>query len=292
VLNAAEKVCLVTGATAGIGRVIARLLAESGATVLVHGRNEVKGRDIVQSIIAETSNDKVKFVKADLANLSDVQRLATKLNEDLPRLDVIINNAMHASVNREVSSDGYEKTFAVNHLAHFFLNGLLMNKLRAARGRIVVVSSDAHRSAKFDFENIMLTKKYGFTRAYAQSKLANVWYTREFAKRLSGDGVSINALSPGSVRTYDEKKLPLSLSLIMAVLGPIINVSAEEGAATPVYLALSPEVVGLSGEYFKKCKVASVSKLGADDACAKKLWDMCIDILKGYDPDFVGKLSA
>src|SRR5256886_8965227 len=189
------RICVVTGATHGIGRATARALAASGATVLVHGRDLARARAVAGDISRDTGNPEVRFVQADFAQLAQVRRLAQQLHSLLPRLDVLSNNAGMMAAAHARSADGYELTFAVNHLAPFLLTNLLLEKLKAsAPARVIVVASEAHRRATLDFGDLMNAGASGWG-AYQRSKLANVLFARELARRLAGTGVTVNARS-------------------------------------------------------------------------------------------------
>ncbi|MGH8150035.1 MAG: SDR family oxidoreductase [Steroidobacteraceae bacterium] len=269
-----NRICLVTGATSGIGEAAARGLAALGATVLVHGRDAGKGRRTVHAIIRETSNAHVRFVQGDLASLAEVRRLAAELDRSLPRVDVLLLNAGIACLHRAVTADGYETTFAVNHLAPFLLTHLLRAKLRASQdGRVVVVSSEAHRRMHLDFEDLMLEKDYGQFRAYGRSKLANLLFTRALARRLEGTGTVCNALHPGVVRTGIFRDAPALVRGILATIARPLLLSPERGARTSLHLASAPEAAGRSGEYYIRCKPARPSAAALDDVAAERLWD-------------------
>ncbi len=265
-------ICLVTGATSGIGEATARGLAQLGAHVLVHGRSREKCARVVREITTGTGNDKVEPVYADFASLAEVRTLAEDVNVRVPRLDVLINNAGGAARERMLTSDGLERTFAVNHLAPFLLTNLLLDKLKAsAPARVVNVSSMMHRMAHIDFDDLQAEGRYGWMRIYGRSKLANLLFTRSLAGRLAGTGVVANALHPGGVRTgsQDSAKMGFFMRLMLRFM-----LSPEEGARTSLYLATSSEVAEVSGLYFVKCKIAKTSRDAQDDAMAERLWQV------------------
>lgn len=269
----ATAISLVTGATGGIGAATARGLAALGATVLVHGRDPAKGEAIVKQIVRATGNTRVRFVQADLASLADVRRLALELDQSLPRLDVLVLNAAVACAHRELTQDGYEKTFAVNHLSHFLLTKLLHRRLAdSAAARIVVVASEAHRRAHLDFSDLMLEREYGQLRAYSRSKLANLLFTRALAQRLSGTSMTCNALHPGVVQTGIFREAPTLLRGALAVLGRWLLLSPEQGAATSLYLATDRHVAGHSGEYYIRSRPARPAEAALDGDAAEHLW--------------------
>jgi retinol dehydrogenase 12 len=269
-----NRICLVTGATSGIGEAAARGLATLGATVIVHGRDAEKGRRTVDAIIRATGNAQVQFVQGDLASLAEVRRLAAELDRNLPRVDVLLLNAGIACMHRTVTADGYETTFAVNHLAPFLLTHLLRGKLRASPdSRVVVVSSEAHRRMHVDFDDLMLQNDYGQFRAYGRSKLANLLFTRALARRLQGTGAVCNALHPGVVRTGIFRDAPALVRGVLSTIARPLLLSPERGARTSLYLASAPEVAGRSGEYYIRCKPARPSDAALDDVAAERLWE-------------------
>ena len=267
-----SKVCLVTGATNGIGFATATALAAQGATVIAHGRNRTKGEHAVQEMMRITGNRDISFVQADFTSLAQVRTLANELNAQLPRLDVLVNNAALTASQRKLTVDGHERIFAANHLAPFLLTNLLLDKLKAsAPARIVVVSSAGHRAAKLDMNDLTSERKFGVMTVYGNSKLGNILFVRALNRRLSGTGVTINALHPGLVRTNlgDEGGTWMKVLLKASTF---FMLSPEEGASTSVYLATSPQVEGRSGDYYWKCKPAPTSDQARDDALAERLW--------------------
>jgi retinol dehydrogenase 12 len=280
------SVCLVTGATSGVGEATARGLLALGATVIVHGRDADKGRRTVEALQQlrpldgarrdgqSVARPVVSFVQADLASLADVRRMAEELERTLPRLDVLILNAGLACARRSLTADGHERTFAVNHLAPFLLTGMLRGALERSRAaRIVVVSSEAHRRARIDFDDLMLTRGYDQLGAYSRSKLANLLFTRTLAKRLSGTPLTCNALHPGVVRTAIFREAPALLRGALATLGRLLLLSPDQGAQTSLYLASSGEVAGQSGGYYIRCRPVRPSEAALDDAAAERLWE-------------------
>ncbi|HTW38636.1 MAG TPA: SDR family oxidoreductase [Steroidobacteraceae bacterium] len=277
------KICLVTGATSGIGEATAHGLVALGATVIVHGRDPQKGRRTIEALRQlATSRDgradsaappSVTFAQGDLASLAEVRRLADELARTLPRLDVLVLNAGLACARRTLTADGYERTFAVNHLAPFLLTVLLCALLeRSSAGRIVVVSSEAHRRAHLDFDDLMLARGYDQLRAYSRSKLANLLFTRALARRIEGTALTCNALHPGVVRTAIFREAPALLRGALATLGRLLLSSPTQGARTSLYLASSAEVAGQSGGYYIRCKPVRPSAAALDDAAAERLW--------------------
>lgn len=292
----AGKTCLVTGATAGIGEVTARELARRGATVAIVGRNQERCETTVAAIRRETGNAAVEFIKADLSSQTEVRHLATEFRARNSRVDVLVNNAGALFELRRESVDGIEMTLALNHLGYFLLTILLLDKLKAsAPARIVNVSSDAHQMVKgFNFDDPQARARRGFRaygqskvasllfsmlapRAhpallqYAQSKLANLLFTYELARRLKGTGVTANALHPGFVASSFTARNGV-FGWFMRRWAALFAVSVEEGAKTPIYLATSPNVEGVSGQYFVKQKPVPSSPASRDDAAARRLW--------------------
>ncbi len=266
---------LVTGATDGIGLATADALALQGHRVLMHGRNATKGQAAVEAVRTATGNKEVRFIQADFASLAQIRSLAAELSA-LPRLDVLINNAGCINLSRKVTTDGFETTFAVNHLAPFLLTHLLLTKIRdSAPARIVTVASAAHRGQRIDFDDLMSTRDYRMLRTYGRSKLANILFTQTLAKRLARSGVTANALHPGMVATHLGQDNWLARTVGRAFMA-VAGVSAVQGAKTSVYLATSADVEGRSGGYYAKCRAASVAAApdALDDTTAEQLWSV------------------
>lgn len=266
------RVCLVTGSTSGIGKEIAAGLAGMGATVVLAGRSREKCEAAVQEIAARgVPASQLSYFVADLSSQESVRQLAKEFIDDYDRLHVLVNNAGVFVQKRELTADGIERTFAVNHLAPFLLTNLLLDRLKAgAPSRIVTTSSIAHRGAKMDFDDLQMSKSYGGIRAYGQSKLANILFTRELARRLQGTGVTANCFHPGAVRTNLVRGSGYGLVWGAA---SVFFTSPEKGADTAVYLASSGEVEGVSGEYFVKRKQARASDPAYDSDAAEMLWE-------------------
>lgn len=266
------RVCLVTGSTSGIGKEIAAGLAGMGATVVLAGRSREKCEAAVQEIAARgVPASQLSYFVADLSSQESVRQLAKEFIDNYDRLHVLVNNAGVFVQKRELTADGIERTFAVNHLAPFLLTNLLLDRLKAgAPSRIVTTSSIAHRGAKMDFADLQMSKSYGSIRAYGQSKLANILFTRELARRLQGTGVTANCFHPGAVRTNLVRGSGYGLVWGAA---SVFFTSPEKGADTAVYLASSGEVEGVSGEYFVKRKQARASDPAYDSDAAERLWE-------------------
>jgi NAD(P)-dependent dehydrogenase (short-subunit alcohol dehydrogenase family) len=263
------RICLVTGATSGIGRSTAEGLARLGARVIVHGRDRAKAEAVVQEIIDDSKNLAVELVVADLASLEAVREMAKDLHKRHDRLDVLVNNAGIYEGERRESVDGYELTFAVNHLAPFLLTALVLDLLKAApKARIVNVSSRAHRFGNIRWDDLRSRSGYSAYRAYGTSKLMNILFTRELARRLAGTSVTANSLHPGVIRTN------LGGGRLFGLMGflKLSTKSPTRGARTSVYLATSPEVEGISGKYFANEQEATPTAAAQDDEAARRLW--------------------
>ena len=265
------KVCVVTGATAGIGKETALSLAKMGATVVIVARDAAKSARTVDEIEAAVPNAKVDVVLADFASLAAVRAAAAEIGRRYGAVHVLVNNAGLANKHRTLSADGFELTFAVNHLAPFLLTRELMPLLRAgAPSRIVTVASAAEAHGPIDFDDLQSEKNYRGFRAYGKSKLANVLFTYELAARLAGSGITANCLHPGAVATDLLRKLPW---LLYALISPFL-LTPEQGAATQLLLASSPQVEGVSGGYYVKCKAARSSPRSYDASARKRLWEV------------------
>lgn len=269
------KTVLITGATAGIGQATAQALARQGAQVVLVGRDARKTQAVAEELRAQTGHPGVDFLLADLSSLASVRGLARDFRAKFPQLHVLINNAGGVNQTRQVTPDGFELTFAVNHLAPFVLTGELLGTLRATPGaRIVNVSSSAQAQGHIDFGDLMGERRYSPMRAYYQSKLANVLFTYELARRLAGTGVTANALHPGVVNSNFGGEMRGVMGLAMRAIKRFGSVTPGEGARTSVYLASSPEVEGVSGKYFEKGKAVPSGKESYDEAVARRLWEV------------------
>ena len=265
------KSILITGATEGIGRITAERLAGMGAQVTILGRNPQKTA-AVAAAIRQTSAAAVDTIVADLSVQAQVRAAAQEYLDHHSRLDVLVNNAGALFTSRQVSADGCEMTFALNHLAYFLLTLLLLDRLKAsAPARIVNVSSDAHSGARLDFSDLQAEKSYSAFGAYGRSKLANIYFTYELARRLEGTGVTVNCLHPGFVATNFGRSNGGIFQPIFRI-GQLFATSPEEGAQTSVYLASSPEVADVSGKYFDRKKPAASSNVSNDHEAAARLW--------------------
>ena len=268
-----DKICMVTGATLGIGKVTARSLAQKGANVIVVSRSAEKCAATVEALKQETGNPAVGFIDADLSSQKEIHGLAERFKERYQNLHVLVNNAGALFMDRQESVDGIEMTFALNHLGHFLLTDLLLDALRSSTpARIVNVGASAHRFARgVNFGDLQATVGYSGWGAYAHSKLCNLLFTYELARRLEGTGVTANALHPGVVATgFGHNNRGLMGTLVR--LTNLASLSPERGAETIVYLAASPEVEGVTGKYFVNKKQVQSTPASYDKANAVRLW--------------------
>lgn len=275
----AGKVCVVTGATAGIGRETALGLAKLGGTVVIVARDPQKAARTVGEISRAADNGNVEWVRADFASLDSVRAAAADIRKRYAAIQVLVNNAGVASKQRMLSEDGYELTLAVNHLAPFLLTRELLPLLRAgAPSRIVNVSSGAEGYGPIDFDDMQSEKGYRGFAVYGKTKLMNVLFTYELASRLAGTGVTANCLHPGAVATDMLRQLPRWL---YAMISPFLN-TPEQGAETPVFLASSPSVEGVSGGYFEKRKAKRSSRRSYDVSARRRLWAISEAMVDGH----------
>ncbi len=277
--DSANKVVMVTGANSGIGWEASVKLARGGGTLVMVGRNQGKVAAAVEEVKrrAASSNGsgaKVTSMLCDFSSLASINALADAFRKEYGRLDILVNNAGSVYPARELSVDGHEQTFAVNHLGYYALTLLLLDLVKAsAPARIVNVSSVGHYKGTIDFDDLKMDKGYDIMGAYQRSKLGNVLFTRELAKRLSGTGVTVNCLHPGAVRTNIWSHAPWFAKPLLAV-AKLFMISAEQGGDNIVYLATSPEVEGKTGGYYDQKRLVEPSVLAKDDALAKRLWDV------------------
>jgi len=271
------KTSIVTGANSGIGLAVATKLAKMGGGVVLVCRDQSRGEAALESIRKATGNENVELMVADLASLQSVRKLASDFLATREHLELLVNNAGVIIGERTTTVDGLETTFVVNYLSHFLLTNLLLDLMRrSAPSRIVNVTSDANFSGRMDFDDLQEVRRYRASRSYAQSKLAQVLFTHELAKRLAGTGVTVNSVHPGAVRTHwgDEGGL---FGIGVRIARPFMA-SPEKGARTPLYVATSPEVEGISGKYFSNMKETQSSGESYDEAEAKRLWDVSLKL--------------
>lgn len=273
-----DKVCLVTGGTGGIGLATARGLAEQGATVVVAGRDQGKGASAAARLRQETGNPAVEFMGADLSAMGEVRRLAEEFGERHAYLHVLVNNAGGFYRKRRLSADGIEMIWALNYLSPFLLTNLLLATLQGSGpARIVNVSSDMQRIGQIDFADLQGERRYSNVRAYAQSKLALIMFTYELARRLEGTQVTANAVHPGFVATDIYRDYGWPTKLVRPIIR-LIALSPEEGAQTSLYVASSPEVAGVSGQYFKEQVPAASTPASYDADAARRLWEIAVEM--------------
>jgi len=269
----AKKVCVVTGASSGIGKETAKKLAELGATVVMVCRNRKRAEGAMAEIRSISNQAPLDLLLADFASLDAVRAAAKEFLERYDSLDVLVNNAGAVRVMRSVTADGFEVTFQVDYLSHFLLTNLLLDSLKkSAPSRIINVSSASHYRGHLDFDDIQMKKGYGVMKAYSQAKLAQVLFTYELSRRLQGTGVTVNCLHPGAVATnmWNGSMGPFSF---LGNVSRLFLISPEKGAETPVYLASSPEVGGVTGKYYDHRREKQSSDESYDQAVAKRLWD-------------------
>jgi NAD(P)-dependent dehydrogenase (short-subunit alcohol dehydrogenase family) len=270
----AGKVFLVTGATEGIGKAAALEFAQRGATMTLVGRSKEKSERVLAELIAQSGNPKLDLLLGDLSKLADLRAIAAAFKSKHERLDVLVNNAGALFQTKQLSADGFEMTFALNHLAYFVLTTELLDLLKKTPGsRVVNTSSGAHYTGKIDFDDLARrpSGRVGFP-GYGDSKLANILFTRELARKLAGSGGTANCFHPGFVRTGFGQNNGGFIASAISVGGALFARTPQKGAETLVWLATSPEAAAFHGEYFHDKKVAKTTALGKDDALAEKLW--------------------
>ncbi|MGF1639414.1 MAG: SDR family oxidoreductase [Rhodospirillales bacterium] len=274
----AGRTCVVTGGTAGIGLVTARRLAGQGARVIVVGRDPARGEAALATVRAARPEADVAFVAADLSSHGEVRRLAEAIGARLSRLDVLVNNAGAMYGSRRLNAEGVEMTFALNHLGYFRLTAALRPLLAAASAaRVVNVASRAHQGVRLRFDDLQHERRYHGWIAYKRSKLANLLFTYELARRLQGTRISANALHPGFVAT----DIGTANRFLAGVLWRAVSLAAippERGAETSVHLASAPEVEGISGHYFVARRPARSSAASLDREAAARLWQISAEL--------------
>ena len=281
------RTVLITGGNSGIGFETALALATAGATVVFTSRDPHRGEHAVDEIRRRTSVQP-HLMQLDLASFASIRAFAAGFLERFDSLHVLINNAGVILSKRTETEDGFETTFGVNHLGHFLLTHLLLDRIKAsAPARIVNVASRAHRYARsgLDFDDLQSTRSYSGLGAYNRSKLANIYFTRELARRLQGTGVTVNALHPGVVATRFSRDGDVKgiISWFYRFGQPFLR-SSEKGAQTSVYLASSPQVEGVSGNYFADSKEAKPTSIARDDEAARRLWEASEALLSQAGP--------
>ncbi len=268
------KTCMITGATSGIGRVTAIELSAGGARTVLICRNRERAEELVREIRAKTPGAEVTVMIADLASQAEIRRVAAEFLATNSPLHVLINNAGVFNLGRRETVDGIEETFAVNHLAYFLLTMLLLERIKqSAPARIINISSTLHQRTSMNFDDLGGKRSYGGMRAYGQSKLGNILFTNELARRLAGTGVIVNSVHPGGVATNLGRNNGVLARGFIAMAG-LFSHTPEKGAETQVYLASAPEVEGVTGEYFVDCKPARSSAESRDQRIAHRLWEV------------------
>jgi NAD(P)-dependent dehydrogenase (short-subunit alcohol dehydrogenase family) len=284
--NMIGKLCLVTGGTSGIGQTTARELARMGADVVITARTPEKLSRSIEILRSQTGSSKVSGLVADLSSQAEVRSLAAKFRANYPHLHVLVNNAGAIYFRRYMSVDGIEMNFAGNHLAYFLLTNLLLDLIiESAPARIINVSSSSHKGQVIDFDDLECQQDYQFMVAYGRSKLANVLFTYELARRLEGRKVSVNALHPGLVGTNIAGNNGWLLRFFLP-LWRVWAMSSDEWAETSIYLASSPDVEGVSGKYFYQKEAIPSSPYSGDRSVAKRLWDVSAQ-MTGLEPDLL-----
>ncbi len=273
------KTVVITGGNAGIGKEAAVGLASLGARVIITARSEERGRAARKEIVDRSGSTDVEVMHLDLADFRSIRSFAGELLERVDHLDVLVDNAGLVLRRRTETEDGFEATFGINHLGHFLLTDLLLDRLKASpAARVVVVASDAHTSANhgLDFDDLQSERNYRWTKVYGKSKLANIYFARELAHRLEGTGVTSNSLHPGFVRSDFGQggDLGTLYGFGLKYFAAPFAISQAKGALTTIYLASSPEVEGATGGYYVKCKPAMPSKVAQDNDAARQLWDV------------------
>lgn len=275
-----KRTCLVTGATNGIGRATARGLAEMGASVFLVARNPERAEQTVSEIATQTGNSKLTVLMGDLGKLSDVRRIAAEfLATDSP-LHILVNNAAVVNTKRKLTEDGFEEMFAVNYLSHFLLTNLLLERIKAsAPARIVHVASGGHALCRgIQFDDLSAETWFATFKTYGHSKLANMLFSRELARRLDGSGVTSNSLHPGAVSTGLGTQNAWYGKLAVALLRPFFR-SPAKGAATSLHVATAPELADVSGKYFANCRETPPKPWALDDETATQLWNVSSDLV-------------
>ncbi|MFN8578324.1 MAG: SDR family oxidoreductase [Candidatus Sericytochromatia bacterium] len=271
--NLDGKICIVTGANSGVGKVTALELAKMGAEVIMVCRNQKKGEEALDEILIKSKNNKVKLMLCDFSSQKSIRAFVDEFKSKYDKLHILVNNAGLIIPERKLTEDGIELTFAINHIGYFLTTNLLLDLLKnSAPSRIVNVASDAHKAGHINFNDINYeNNKYKSMNVYCDSKLANILFTKELAKRLKGTNVTANCLHPGVVNTNFANDYAEKFGFIAKIVKSFL-ITPEKGAETQIYLASSSEVEGITGEYFDKKKIKTPSKEARDPEIAEKLW--------------------
>ena len=280
-----EKICMVTGATSGIGYYTALEIARMGAAVVIVGRDQAKCNDAVHRLQRESGNESIEYLLADLSSQAQIRTIASQFTARHDHLDVLVNNAGGFFLRRRLSVDGIEMTFATNHLAYFLLTLLLMDRLRASpSARVINVASGSHYGEHLDFSDLQMKRFYNPIQAYGRSKLANILFSYELARRLAGSKITVNCLTPGMVATDIWKKVNRYLTPLIFPVIQRMALTPLQGAQTSIYLATSPEVEGVSGRYFADRKAIRSSPVSYDVEAAQRLWRVSLELTGIKDP--------
>jgi len=286
-----KPICLITGATEGVGKATAMELARKDFAVVIAARNEAKAEAVTREITTATGNSRVDYILTDFKSLTQTQQLAEKFKQRYPRLDVLINNAGIFSPTlgneggyfaqaRSLTSDGYETIYQVNYLAPFYLTHLLLDEIKKSeQGRVVNLSSSVHSMGKFDINNLQGEKQFSTMSAYSTSKLLVLMFTLELARRLRDTRITANAVHPGIVRTQMMRLAP-GIFKVVALMSLPVSVTPQKGAETSVYVASSAEVKGVSGKYFANSKVANIKSKFTTDRDLELLWNTTVKSLQ------------
>ncbi len=274
------KTCVMTGATSGIGLAAAVELAARGARLVLVARSPARADDTIRAIHARTPNAPIEIVRGDLSRLAEVRDAADAVLARCPEIHLLFNNAGIVKLRRELTPDGFEAMFGVNHLAYFVMTNRLLDRLRATPGaRIVSTASDAHRfGGALDFDDLQAERSFGGFKTYGRSKLCNILWNRELARHLDGSGVTANAFHPGGVATRLGQTDAAWTKVVSKVLS-LFMLTPEQGASTGVYLATSNEVANVSGRYFAKSREKKPAAYAQDDAAAKRLWEVSEELV-------------
>lgn len=267
-----KKIAVVTGGNSGMGKATVAALADRGFTVVMLCRNKTRGEAALEELLIKKERD-IHLMQCDLGHMDDIRRFTEEFKESYPRVDVLVNNAGVVSLDRRITYDGFEEQFGVNHLGHFLLTLRLLDKM-VKGSRIVVVASGAHKAGKIHFDDINLKKGFHVIKAYGQSKLANVLFTRELALRVKEKGITVNCCHPGAVAT--SMGVDRITGFGSSVTGMLKNVflTPEEGAKTAIYLATGPEGGKVTGKYFYRCQISATSKAAKSRSQAKRLFEL------------------
>ncbi len=272
--NLRGRICVITGATSGIGKATAAALASMGARLFLVARNRAKADEAAAEIRAKTPSCEIEIFIADLASQEEIRRVAGEILATGQPIHLLVNNAGVVNLQRKLTVDGIEEVFAVNHLGYFLFTLLLLDRIKAsAPARIVNVASEAHKFSGINFDDLGGERAYKSMRIYGQSKMANIMFTYELARRLEGSGVTVNCLHPGAVSTGLGVNNGAFAKVLIGFLQLFFK-TPEQGAATSIYLASSPAVEGVSGKYFDKCRERRSSKASYDEAVQKRLWEL------------------